>query len=74
MKDLLIMDKVREYDPDMYLWSITLDAMRNRTVFSNYFLNPYAERVSELVDEYGIKNLDTEKMSAPNFWTRTIVG
>jgi hypothetical protein len=74
MKDLLIMDKVREYDPDMYLWTITLDAMRNRTAFSNYFLNPYAERVSELVDEYGIKNLDTEKMSTPNFWTRTIIG
>ncbi len=74
MKDLLIMDKVREYAPDMYLWPITLDAIRNRVAFSNHFLDPYAERVFELVDEYEIGNLDTEKVSRPSFWDRTIIG
>lgn len=74
MKDLLIMDKVREYAPDMYLWPITLDAIRNRVAFSNHFLDPYAERVFELVDGYEIGNLDTEKVSMPSFWDRTIIG
>jgi hypothetical protein len=73
MKDFLIMDKIREYDPDMFLWAITLDSFRNRTIFKNYFLNPYATRVRELVDEYHLVNLDIENLSHPTFWDRTII-
>lgn len=74
MKDLLIMDKVREYEPDMFLWTVTLEGFRNRTVYTNFFLNPYSNRVTELVNEYQIKNLDTEKMTAQTFWEKTIIG
>jgi hypothetical protein len=74
MKDLMIMDKVREYDPDMFLWTITLDGFRNRTIFTNYFLNPHAARVRELVDQYQLSNLDTEKLSGQTFWDQTIIG
>lgn len=74
MKDLLIMDKVREYEPDLYLWTITLDAFRNRSIFTNFFLNPYADKVLELKDQYEINNLDIEDLSAPTFWDKTIIG
>ncbi len=74
MKDLLIMDKAREYGPDMYVWTITLDTFRNRSVYTRYFLAPYAERVYELVEEYEINNLDTRDVKEPTFWERTIMG
>ncbi|MBL8079179.1 MAG: hypothetical protein JNM55_14535 [Anaerolineales bacterium] len=74
MKDLLIMDKVREYDPDMFLWTITLDGFRNRTIFTDYFLDPYSTRVRELVGEYQLANLDIDKLAAQTFWDRTMIG
>ncbi len=74
MKDLLIMDKIREYDPDMFVWLITLDGFRNRTIFTNYFLDPYAARVTDLVEQYEIGNLDTEGMTETTFMDRTILG
>ncbi|MFN8411938.1 MAG: hypothetical protein U0Z26_06080 [Anaerolineales bacterium] len=74
MKDLILMDKVQEYNPDLYLWTITLDGFRNRTIFTNYFLDPYASRVRELVNQYQIRNLDVAKLSASTFWDRTIIG
>jgi len=73
-KDLLIMDKVREYDTDMFLWLITLDAFRNRSIFTNYFLDPYAERVLELKQDYRLENLDVKKLETHGFWDGTIVG
>ena len=74
MKDLLIMDNVRAYEPDLYLWFITLDAFRNRTIFTDYFLKPYAERVSALKENYHLNNLDSADLSAPTFWEQTIIG
>lgn len=74
MKDVLIMDKVREYDPDMFIWMITLDAFRNRTIYTDYFLNPYADHVFSLIDKYRLNNLDVKKLESPAFWDKTIVG
>ena len=74
MKDLLVMDKTREYAPDLYLWTVTLDTFRNRSVYTRYFLVPYAERVFELVEEYEINNLDTQEVRESTFWERTIIG
>ncbi len=74
MKDLLIMDKVREYEPDLFLWTITLDGFRNRSIFTDTFLDPYAPRVQQMVDEYQLANLDTTKMHQPTFWDKTIIG
>ncbi len=74
MKDLLIMDKLRDYDSDMYLWMITLDAFRNRSIYTDYFLDPYAARVDDLVKKYSIKNLDTRNVAETTFQERTILG
>lgn len=73
-KDLLIMDKLRDYDTDMFIWMITLDAFRNRSIFSDYFLEPYADRVLALKQEYQLDNLDTKKVNPPTLWEKTIVG
>ena len=74
MKDLMLMDKLREFEPDLFLWRITLDAFRNRSIFTDYFLDPHSNRVRELVEEYGIENLDLKKLKVPTLWDRTIIG
>lgn len=74
MKDLLIMDKLRAYQPDMFIWAISLDALRNRTVYTNFFLDPYAPRVRELVARYDLRSLDLSQLTAPTFWGRSIIG
>jgi len=73
-KDVLIMDKSREYQPDMFLWLVTLDAFRNRTIYTDYFLSPYSEEVLSLVDTYQLTNLDVENIHTPTFWEQTIIG
>lgn len=73
-KDVLIMQKAREYEPDMFLWLVTLDAFRNRTIYTDYFLSPYAEEVLTLVDEYQLQNLDTKDVRASTFGDQTLIG
>jgi hypothetical protein len=73
-KDLLLMDKLREYDTDMFIWMITLDAFRNRTIYSSFFLEPHADRVLALKQEYQLNNLDTKNLEQTTFWQKTIVG
>lgn len=73
-KDVLIMKKAGEYDPDMFLWLVTLDAFRNRTIYTDYFLSPYSEEVLFLVDKYQLNNLDIENVEPPIFWEQTIIG
>lgn len=74
MKDLLVMDKTLEYDPDMFLWPITLHGFLNRSIYTNYFLDPYAPRVRQLIDEYQLTNLEIDKLDEQTFWDRTIIG
>jgi hypothetical protein len=74
MKDLLLIDKVLEYDPDLFLWTISLDAFSNRQTFTRHFLDPHSRRVRELVENYNIRNLDTGQMTTQTFWEKTLVG
>lgn len=73
-KDVLIMDRAREYEPDLFLWLVTLDAFRNRTIYTDYFLSPYSEEVLSLVSKYQLANLDIKDVRPPAFWERTIIG
>src|SRR5688572_23596536 len=74
MKDLLLIDKVLEYDPDLFLWTISLDAFSNRQTFTRHFLDPHSSRVRKLVEDYNIRNLDTGQMTTQTFWGKTLIG
>lgn len=74
VKDLLILDRVRTYAPDLFLWTLTLDGFLNRTAYTSYFLDPHAARVAELAEQHGLTKLDTSKMNGPTFWDATLIG
>src|SRR5918995_1733064 len=43
MRDVLILDKAMEYEPDMVLWLITLSTLEPKTA-ETYFILPHADR------------------------------
>ncbi len=74
MKDLLLIDKVLEYEPDLFLWTVTLDGFNNRQTFTRHFLDPHSQKVRVLMEQYDLQNLDIDQMTTQTFWDDTIIG
>jgi len=60
-RDLLIMDKALEYQPDMILWLVTLSTLEPKTA-ETYFILPHAEQYLKLAKTY---NLSSSEYSVP---------
>ena len=74
VRDLLILDKAMEYQPDMIVWLITLSTLEPKAA-ETYFILPHADRYLRLVDAYNLSYLDlVHPVSAPSFFDRTIIG
>jgi hypothetical protein len=73
-KDLLILSKAMAYEPDLIIWSFSLQAfIADRQIIP--FVTDNADRVRELEQNYGFQ-LDTSQLpsSSPTLWDRTIIG
>ncbi|HSL43629.1 MAG TPA: SGNH/GDSL hydrolase family protein [Anaerolineales bacterium] len=74
VKDLIILDKATEYEPDLIIWFVTLNTLFSQRI--NPFLLANRERAIDVVNTYDIslrqrKTLVTEE---PSFYDRTLVG
>ena len=74
IKDLVILDKVVEYDPDLIIWFVTLNTLISQRV--NPFLTANHERVAKVLNEYDISfeqggNFIKEE---PDFFEKTLIG
>ena len=74
IKDLVIMDKVVEYDPDLIIWFVTLNTLISQRV--NPFLITNQERVTEVLDTYDISFKGGRKLirKEPDFFEKTLIG
>jgi hypothetical protein len=74
IKDLVIMDKVVEYDPDLIIWFVTLNTLISQRV--NPFLLANQERVTKVLDTYDISFKGGRKLvkTEPDFFERTLIG
>jgi hypothetical protein len=74
VKDLVIMDKVVEYDPDLIIWFVTLNTLISQRV--NPFLIANQERVTKVLDTYDISFKGGKKLEkkAPDFFEKTLIG
>jgi hypothetical protein len=74
MRDVLVLDKAMEYEPDMVFWLVTLYTLEPKTA-ETYFILPHPGRYLKLANAY---DLDLPHLSQPvqepSFWDRTIVG
>ncbi len=75
IKDLLILDYADQYQPDLILWFITLEAMPVKKQLDSPLLQYHPDETLTLLEEYGLRTLyDTEVFQSTNFWDRTIIG
>ena len=74
LRDILILDRALEYQPDMVIWLVTLHSFEKKPADRD-FLVPHAERMMEVVTEHHL-NLPRaySDQSSRTFWDKTIIG
>ena len=72
IKDLLILDEAKKYQPDMVIWMITLDTLRPRG--PNPFVVTNQSRIISLVQRYNIHYGVSGLNAGTSLWERTIIG
>jgi len=74
LRDILILDRALEYQPDMVIWLVTLHSFEKKSADRD-FLVPHAERMMEVVAEHHL-NLPRaySDQSSRTFWDKTIIG
>lgn len=74
-KDLLILDRALEYDPDLIVWLTTLEAMPRSKQLSSPIVQNNPQALAPLIDAYDLPiSLDNPAFVQPTIWDRTIVG
>lgn len=74
IKDLVILDKVVEYDPDLIIWFVTLNSLISQRV--NPFLTANHERMNRILDTYDISFKQGRILvkKEPDFFEKTLIG
>ena len=73
-RDLLVLDKAMEYEPDMVFWLITLSTLEAKTV-ETQFIAPHWERYLRLANTYQLRSAHfSEPIREPSLWEKTMVG
>lgn len=73
IKDLVILDKAVEYEPDLIVWFVTLNTLISQRI--NPFLVANRDRVAKLLDTYDIVFQQAEEFETKsNFYEKTLVG
>jgi hypothetical protein len=74
-KDLLILSRAMQYDPDLIVWPVTLESFP----YDNQLFPPLLQHnrgpVRDLITRYHLNlNPDDPRLVRPSFWDRTIIG
>jgi len=74
IKDLIVLDKAMQYDPDMIVWFVTLNTLMPRRL--SPFLAANSEEAAKVLNTYNIpySHEDELLMQKPNFLEKTLVG
>jgi hypothetical protein len=74
IKDLVIMDKAAEYNPDLIIWFVTLNTLISQRV--NPFLVANQERMVRVLDAYDVSFKQGRKLAnkEPDFFEKTLIG
>lgn len=74
LRDVLVLDRAKQYDPDLVIWLVTLHSFEKKPMDRD-FLSPHSGRMADLVQTYNIK-LPKTYLGNPqaSLWDKTIVG
>ena len=71
-KDLMILEAIKPYQPDLILWLVTLESFRESDQLESPIVANNLDRVKHLIDTYGPDlQLPEDRQT---FWQRTIIG
>jgi hypothetical protein len=74
-KDLLILQKTLEYQPDLIVWMITLESFPQDKQLTVPLVSNNATHVDELVTVYGLDaDPNSDALTRPDFWDTTLIG
>lgn len=74
-KDLLILSRAAQYQPDLIVWLVTLESFPTDKQYSAPLLQHNSSAVEELVSEYSLNLPATDiDVTQRSLWDRTIVG
>ena len=74
-KDLLILQKSLEYEPDLIVWLMTLESFPQDKQLTVPLVQNNAPRVDELVSVYGLDaDPGSPSLTRPDLWDTTLIG
>jgi hypothetical protein len=74
-KDLLILSRAMQYDPDLIVWPVTLESFPYDNQLFPPLLQHNREPVRDLITGYHLNlNPDDPRLIRPSIWDRTIIG
>lgn len=74
-KDLLILDYAMQYEPDLILWLVTLEAFPLEKQSASPLVQNNAARVATLAQQFDLPvDATGDEFAHPDFWERTIIG
>ena len=72
IKDLMILNKATEYEPDLIVWFVTLNTLMSQRI--NPFLVANHEQAVQVLDKYGIVLQGGEQLEdQPGFYEKTLI-
>lgn len=75
MKDLMILDEARKYEPDLVIWLTTLEAFPNDKQLTSPIVSNNPDRVRQLLANYQLPfNADDPALVQPSTWDQTFIG
>lgn len=72
-KDLLLLERVPAYQPDLILWLLTLQSLPRSTQLNSPIVANNAADVHALIAKNGL-DLDASQLIEATFWQRTLIG
>ena len=74
-KDLLILERVMQYEPDMIVWPLTLESMPYDKQLFPPLLQNNPQAVRKLIKTHNLSlDPNAAELEQPSWWERTIVG
>lgn len=74
VKDMIILDKAMEYEPDLIIWFVTLNSIVPRRL--NPFIAANSERTMQVFDEHDLSFSHEEELARrqTSFYDKTLIG
>ncbi len=75
-KDVLLLDYVMRYNPDLILWMVTLDSFSKGQQMASYLVLANPDPMRAIIQKYNITSMSPNdpQFITSTFWDRTIVG